>query len=41
MKKVFYISLVIVAASFVFSSCTKEEVKPQGGAQPTGYGIKE
>jgi hypothetical protein len=41
MKKMLYIAWVLVISSMV-SSCTKEEVKPQGTtAQPTGTGFKE
>jgi hypothetical protein len=41
MKKILYIACVLMIGSFV-SSCTKEEVKPQGTtAQPTGTGFKE
>ena len=29
MKKIFYFVLVLVISSFIFSACTKEEVKPQ------------
>ena len=41
MKKIFYIVLVLVVSSFVFSACTKEEVKPQTNNAPGTGTIKE
>jgi len=40
MKKIFRIALVLVFSVTVFSSCTKEEVKPQITSS-TGTGLKE
>jgi len=41
MKKIIYMIAFVLVTSFVFSACTKEEVKPSGTVAPMGTGNRE